>query len=274
MRTISVFNQKGGSAKTTTAVNLAAGLARVVGGNKRVLAIDIDPQAALTALLLGIRASKGPQERPMIRQVLLEDIPPQGVIQTVQLHRAELQWNGNPNPLVVPKAELDFLPSHINLAPAEMLLVAEFQREQRLAEKLVTLVERYEYVVIDCPPSLGLLTINALMAAGEVIVPVDPGYFPLAGISLVEDTIARVRKANKTLHILGVLPTLADNTVLSSDTQATLRKNFGDLVFAPIPRRVAVGEAHAQRKDIFAYAPTNDAAVAYARLVREVIRRG
>jgi chromosome partitioning protein len=127
---------------------------------------------------------------------------------------------------------------------------------------------------MDCPPSLGLLTVNALMAATEVMIPVDVGVFPIIGLNLLRRTIQMVSQANTRLHISGVIPTLADRTALSRDTQEELASEFGKLLLPAIPRRVAIGEAHAAGVDIFAYDQQGDSRAAYAELVAEVIHRG
>jgi chromosome partitioning protein len=135
-------------------------------------------------------------------------------------------------------------------------------------------IERYHYVVIDCPPSLGLLTVNGLMAATEVIVPVEPGFFPLIGLRLLQRTIEMVKRANPELRISGVIPTMIDRTALTRDTQEQLAEFFGDLLLPAVPRRVAIGEAHAAGQDIFAYEGRGESVKAYATLIKEVIRRG
>jgi chromosome partitioning protein len=264
MRVIAISNQKGGSAKSTTAINLAAGLARAVNNGKRILLVDMDPQAAATAVFLGVPFALGPQERPVVREVLMGETPAEEAIQAVQLDGL-----GG-----LPAATLDVLPAHLNLAAAEMELITVFERERKLRQALEPLKERYAFVVVDCPPSLGLLTVNALMAAGEVLIPVDPGFFPLIGLGLLRQTIEMVRQANPALHVVGVLPVKLDRTILAQDTARTLRQEFGALMLSPIPSRVSIGEAHAQGKDILSYAPASDGAQAYGKLILEVLRRG
>jgi chromosome partitioning protein len=263
MRTIAVVNQKGGSGKTTTAVNLAAALAREATSGGRVLLVDLDPQASATAVFLGVRFAAGPQEGGMIYEVLVEKADAADVIRRVVLPTA---GPGHKN-------TLDILPAHLNLAAAELELVTAFERERRLARALTSILDRYRFVVIDCPPSLSLLTVNALMAATDVLIPVDPGLFPLVGLGILLRTVDMVRLSNAGLQVLGVLPTFADRTILARDSQRQLQQKFRNLVLAPIPRRVALGEANAAGKDIFAYASDSDGAQAYGHLAAEVVRR-
>ncbi len=263
MHVIAVVNQKGGSGKTTTAVNLAAALARGMTNGHRVLLVDMDPQANATAVFLGVPFAAGPQQAPVVYEVLMERTGPAEAIQSV-----DLPPNGQ-----IPGGRLHVLPAHLNLAAAELELVAAFEREKRLARALSTLEDDYSLVILDCPPSLGLLTVNALMAATHVLIPVDPGLFPLVGLGILLRTVEMVRQSNTDLQILGVVPTFADRTVLSRDSRAQLEQEFGDRLLPAIPRRVALGEANAAGQDIFAYAPRSEAAKAYARLTREVMSR-
>ena len=265
-RIIALANQKGGTGKTTSAINIAAGLARGVSNGKRVLLVDADPQSNTTATLLGVAFAAGPQEHPTIYEVLMGKAAASQVIQSVNL----------PPRGKVPGAPLDVLPAHLNLAAAELELVSEFQRESRMKDALEPIRGNYHFIVIDCPPSLGLLTFNALMAASEVVIPVEPGYFPLIGLALLQRTIDKIRgKANPMLRISGVLPTMDTGTALAKQTRQALAAQFNSLLLPPIPRRTAIGEAVAAGKDIFAYEPlSHDGAAAYAAVVREVISRG
>lgn len=260
-RIIANANQKGGVGKTTLAVNLSGGLVRA-NPNNRVLLIDADPQANATAVFLGIPFAAGPRtDVDTMYEVLVEQIPANEAIQRITLA-------GNTGGV------LDILPSHLDLASAELELVNIFERERRLRRALAPIKHQYDYIIIDCPPSLGLLTLNALMAATEVLIPVDPGMFPLIGLNLLNRTIEMVRQSNPALQILGVVPTLQDRTALARDTIGQLEQAFGDRLMSAIPRRVAIGEAHVAGQDIFIYDANGDSAEAFAALLQEVIGRG
>lgn len=264
-RIIAIANQKGGTGKTTTAINLAAGLARA-NPQKRVLLVDIDPQANATAVFLGVPAAAGPRraEATTIYEVLLGQVPAAEA-------RRQIQLGGTPGAQPI---TLDILPSHLDLASAELELVNVFERERQLHQKLAPIRGDYGFIVIDCPPSLGLLTVNALMAATEVLIPVDPGLFPIIGLNLLQRTVTMVRQANPDLEIIGVTPTLLDRTALARDTKEELEEAFGTRLLPAIPRRVAIGEAHAAGQDIFTYDAGSDGAEAYAALLREIMDRG
>jgi chromosome partitioning protein len=162
----------------------------------------------------------------------------------------------------------------LQLAEAEAQLMGEFHREYRLKTALAEIDGQYEVIIIDCPPSLGVLTMNALLAANEVVIPVEPGVFPLVGIQYLHSTIGKIQQVNQDLHITGVLPTMVDRTVLARETRDQLVKSFGDMVLPDIPRRVAIGEANAAGKDIFGFEPSGDSAQAFAEVVQEVMARG
>jgi chromosome partitioning protein len=262
-RIIAIANQKGGTGKTTTAINLVSGLARLSG--QKVLLIDIDPHANTTAVFFGARYVASPNSGLTIYEVLMNRAEITRVV-----HQIELEANDYCG---FPKASIDILPSHFNLASAELELVSIFQRENRLREALKPVKNTYHYMVIDCPPNLGLLTVNALMAATEVLIPVEPGYFPLLGLGLLNQTIQTVAAANDSLRIMGVLPVRMNRTNLAISTIAELKSAFGDRVLPLIPERIAIGEAHAQNQDIFSYARSGDGLKAYANLAREVMSR-
>jgi chromosome partitioning protein len=265
MRVIAVANQKGGVGKTTTAINLASGWARRRGPD-RVLLIDIDPQANATAVLLGMEFAAGPRgDQPVIVEVLRGQQPAAASIYEVELPAGGRRARAS---------TLHVLPSHLELATCEVELSVAFRGEYALKKALDPIAGHYDAIVIDCPPSLGILTLNALVAATDVIIPVDPGVFPLIGLGLLQNTIGQVQEANPRLRIGGVLPTMTMNTVVSRETDEQLAATYGDLLLPAVPRRVAVEESHINGQDIFAAAPDSDSAVAYDRVVEELIGRG
>ncbi|MFQ5419020.1 MAG: ParA family protein [Anaerolineae bacterium] len=270
-RIISVLNQKGGSGKTTTAINIASAWARLLaqdgyGDEPAVLLIDIDPQASATSVMLGMEAAVGPRHvgANTVYEVLLQQAEAAAAIQTVEMEPA-------PH---LPAALLDVLPSHLELFRADNELSSVYKREMRLRKALRPLQDVYDAIIIDCPPSLGVLTLNALAASTEAIIPVDPGVFPLIGLNMLRDIIRMIQEDNSALRIGGVIPTMQDRTVLSRDTIDQLEAGFTGLVLPPVPRRVAVGEAHAEGVDIFVSAPDSDAAAAYLQITQELMNHG
>jgi len=250
MRKIVIANQKGGVSKTTTAVNLSAGLARQ---GRRTLLIDMDPQANATFAVLG--ATPPPRS---VYELLITDQPLSRFIM------------GTNQPL------LDIIPSTIDLAGAEVELISRVGGQTELRTKLneaePTLT--YDYLIIDAPPSLGFLTINALAAAEEVIIPVSTGIFALNGIAMLETTIKQVRRAlhSPNLHIAGVLCTMHDNTNVARDVVAETKRHFGDRVFKTIiPKNVKVEEAHSRGESVLTYASDSKGAEAYRDFVEEII---
>jgi chromosome partitioning protein len=257
--------QKGGTGKTTCSVNLAAGLARGVGGSpQKVLLIDMDPQANTTSVFLSPKFALGPTDSEVTTyEVLVNQANPEEAIKEIELIANRAGYK---------PASLYLLPSHIRLARAEMDLLGVLRREDRLAATIRSLGNTYDTIIIDCPPSLGILTLNALMAAREVLIPVEPGYFPLIGISLLQQTINDVAQINE-LHLAGIIPTMQDRTVEARETLEGLEQMFGDRVLPSIPSRVAIRNAHAAQMDIFGYATdaaSKDAADAFASLVKGV----
>lgn len=251
---ISVANQKGGVAKSTTAINLAAGLALT---GCKVLLIDCDPQANASQVFL----PRG------------EETPPEKTLYTAIIKFAPL------TPLVQATSvdNLFFVPSHIRLSSADLELAQAFDnRSERLRRALGKLREAYDYIIIDNPPSLGLLTINAFVAADRLIVPVSTGFFALSGLVQLQESIDMVKQTrlNPKLDILGVLCTFAERTNVSKDVQRQLRDYFGELVFRTlIPKNVSLEEAHSNHTHIFDYAPSSSGARAYKALVKEVMSR-
>ncbi|MEH7457242.1 sporulation initiation inhibitor Soj [Bacillus pseudomycoides] len=249
---IAIANQKGGVGKTTTSVNLGAGLAQV---GKKVLLVDIDAQGNATTGV-GIEKSELNQ---CIYNVLVEDTDVQDVIQKTATEN------------------LDVLPATIQLAGAEIELVPTISREVRLQRALQPIRNEYDYIIIDCPPSLGLLTINALTAADSVIIPVQCEYYALEGLSQLLNTVRLVQKhLNKNLAIQGVLLTMLDaRTNLGIQVIDEVKKYFRDKVYRSIiPRNVRLSEAPSHGKPIMQYDAKSRGAEVYIDLAEEVIAGG
>lgn len=247
-----VVNQKGGVGKTTTTVNLAAYLATF---GKKVLLVDIDPQSNAT-VGLGIDRTK---IEKCLYNVIIEDIPLSEIIQKTSI------------------SNLEIAPSTPKLAGAEVELVVLEQREIRLKNALLTVKENYELIVIDCPPSLSLLTVNALTAVDEVIIPIQCEYYALEGISQLTHTLELVRESlNPTLKIRGIILTMYDSrTLLSQQVAEETKKYFGHKVFKTIvPRSVRLAEAPSFGQPIIFYDPVSKGASAYENLCREVLEDG
>ncbi len=245
-----IANQKGGVGKTTTVVNLSAYLA---GTGRRVLLIDLDPQANATSAL-GYDKN---QMEPSTYQLLLDQVP------VARVRRRHSDY------------KIDVLPSHPSLAGAEIELVQAIGREYRLQRALAEVVDEYDYILIDCPPSLGLLTVNALTAARNgVLIPVQCEYLPLEGLTQLTKTIQLVQEyLNPALHIRGVMMTMYDSrTNLSRQVVEEVRRHFPNKVFKTIiPRNVRLSEAPSFGQPINFYAPQSPGAIAYQVLARELL---
>ena len=258
-RIFTVANQKGGVGKTTTAVNIAAALAM---GGLRVLVIDLDPQGnACTAL--GIDR----EELAGMYEVLVKDLPLSQVVTKVA---------GFPH--------LECAPADVELAGAEINMVGFVSRESRLKlalDKLLAEREaigaRLDYVIIDCPPSLGLLTVNALTAADEVMVPIQCEYYSLEGLTLLLKTLQQVQQMlNQKVRITTIVLTMFDSrTRLANDVANTVRQHFpNELIDIPIPRAVRVSEAPSFNQTVMTYDASSPGAIAYMTVAREIARRG
>jgi chromosome partitioning protein len=251
-RVIAIANQKGGVGKTTTAINLAASIAL---SEQRTLLMDCDPQGNTTA---GIGFPKDPARRTLYNALMLGE-PLESIILKTQIEG------------------LDLVPADKNLVGAAVELVSAENREYQLKNVIQQVKDNYEYIVMDCPPALDLLTLNALTAADSILIPIQCEYLALEGVSELLDSLARIRKSlNPNLAIEGVVLTMYDErTTLSKQVASDLRSFFGDQVFeSVIPRNVRLAEAPSHGKPIHFYDIHSRGAEAYINLAKEVISNG
>ncbi|MEE9243408.1 MAG: ParA family protein [Mycobacterium sp.] len=251
-KVVAMCNQKGGVGKTTSTINLGASLAEY---GRRVLLVDLDPQGALSAGL---------------------GVPHYELDNTVHNLLVEPRVSIDQVLLSTRVAGLDLVPSNIDLSAAEIQLVNEVGREQTLSRALYPVLDRYDYVLIDCQPSLGLLTVNGLACADGVIIPTECEYFSLRGLALLTDTVEKVHdRLNPKLSISGILVTRYDTrTVNSREVMARIVERFGDLVFdTVITRTVRFPETSVAGEPITTWAPKSAGAQSYRNLAREVIDR-
>ena len=248
---IAIANQKGGVGKTTTAINLSAAIAKA--GHK-VLLIDLDPQGNSSLSFL---------DHTVIDQsaydLLTEpDVNPDNIIKQTAI------------------PSLSILPSRINLAKFESKVIGDFDAPFRLKDRIDGLTKSFDFILIDTPPTLGLITVNALVASDYVLVPIQPSYFALEGTDDLLETVEKVKaRPNPRLQVLGVVITLLDKrTTLARDIQDQIRAVFGDKVFATvISKSVRLEESPAYKETIFTFAPSSSGAIEYSNLCEEVMRR-
>jgi chromosome partitioning protein len=250
-RIVAIVNQKGGVGKTTTAINVSAAVAVA---EKRALVVDMDPQANLTS---GLGVDGAALNGSTIYRGIVDGAPVHELIRDTALQRLKL------------------IPSERNLTGAEIELVDQPRREYRLKEVLAPVTDAYDWIFIDCPPSLGLLTVNALVAADAVLIPLQCEFFALAGISELMSTVGRVRASfNPTLQVEGIVLTMVDErTNLTTQVIEDVRQAFPGLVFdAIVPRNVRLAEAPSFGKPILLYDIRSKGAEAYLALTKEILR--
>ena len=251
-KVIAIANQKGGVGKTTTAINLAASLAVL---EKKVLIIDADPQANTTS---GLNFSPDNDQERTLYEVMVDQIDIRNTLIQTEI------------------ANLHMIPSHINLVGAEIQLVDAADRESRIKNALAAIKDNYDYIIIDCSPSLGLITVNSLAAADSVMIPVQPEFFALEGLGKLLQTIRLVQNGiNPDLNIEGFVVTMFDGrTKVHNQVLGKLREHFGDMVFRSIiQRNIRLSEAPSHGKPIILYDVICNGTTNYLNLAQEVLEK-
>ena len=251
MMVIAIANQKGGVGKTTTAINLSAAIAN---SGQKVLLIDLDPQGNSSLSFLDHTSI----DQSVYEVLTDQTVEPESIIKQTTI------------------PGLSILPSKINLAKIESKLIGEFDAPFRLKDRIEKLTKYFDFILIDTPPTLGLITVNALVASDYVLVPIQPSYFALEGTDDLLETVEKVKaRPNPRLQVLGVVITLLDKrTTLAKDIQEQIRSVFGDKVFSTvISKSVRLEESPAYKETIFTFAPTSSGAIEYSSLCDEVMRR-
>lgn len=246
MNIISIINQKGGVAKTTTSINVAAAWAKL---GKKILLIDLDPQSSATKAIFGEK-----EFDDTIYDVLINRLPPEKAV----LHS--------------PQFGIDVIPSEILLSGVDIQIAANFGREKLLKQKLDSIRKKYDTVLIDCPPSLGLLTINALMASKDIIIPICPEYFSIKGIELILDTLKNIRVGlDHKIDVRGIVITRYKDRKITNSIIQQIKMTYGLKIYEDfIPDNIVVEEAHHKHLPVGKYAPQSKASKAYESLSKEL----
>jgi chromosome partitioning protein len=246
MSIVSVINQKGGVAKTTTSLNVAAQWAKA---GKKVLLIDLDPQASATKAIFG-----SDEFDHSIYDIIIEKLPPEKAVQRS------------------PVFDIDVIPSEIMVSGVDIQIAAHYGRERILAQRLEPLKRKYDAIIIDCPPSLGLLTVNALMASKDIIIPICPEYFSVKGIELILETLSNIQRGlGHKVDVRGIVITRYKDRKIANKVIEDIKEQYDLKVFKEyIPDQIVVEEAHHKHMPVYKYSPSSRATSSYAALSKEL----